>query len=418
MKIQNVKIDDLRPFERNPKIHPESQLKKLEKSISEFGWTNPVLATKEGMIVAGHARVEAAKRLNLSEVPVIYLDMPYEKAIAYVVADNRLAELAETDVEKLSDILNELIEIPDFDIELTGFNLDEIGEIDLQLPTPETEEDDFDADKAIGEIDEPITKRGDVVLLGSHRLMCGDSTDAGDVKKLMDGKKADMVFTSPPYNGGSNSGTGGYRGNNKRDTKEFYNDYNDDMGKEAYYTFLINVLKNIHTITKHTSPVLWNVSYNAKSRDDYGRIIFSHENPFQVRETIVWDKGVGMNIAASGILSRTCEFIFLMSVDNKYYTNQGKHDTWWNVWRISNKDGDNMQNNHGASFPVKVVSEGLNKFSSTGNIVLDPFLGSGSTLIAAEQTNRICYGMELSEKYCDIIVHRWEEFTKKKAVRL
>ena len=133
MKIQNVKIDDLRPFERNPKIHPESQLKQLEKSISEFGWTNPVLATKEGMIVAGHARVEAAKRLNLSGVPVIYLDMPYEKAIAYVVADNRLAELAETDTENLSDILNELIEIPDFDIELTGFDIGDIESLNADI---------------------------------------------------------------------------------------------------------------------------------------------------------------------------------------------------------------------------------------------------------------------------------------------
>ena len=133
MKIQNVKIDDLRPFERNPKIHPESQLKKLEKSISEFGWTNPVLATKDGMIVAGHARVEAAKRLNLSEVPVIYLDMPYEKAIAYVVADNRLAELAETDTGNLSDILNELIEIPDFDIELTGFDIGDIESLQADI---------------------------------------------------------------------------------------------------------------------------------------------------------------------------------------------------------------------------------------------------------------------------------------------
>lgn len=126
MKIETVKVDKLKPFERNPKIHPESQLKLLRKSISEHGWTNPILATKEGMIVAGHARLEAAKQLNLAEVPVIYLDMPYERAIAYVVADNRLAELAETDTTALLEILNELVEIPDFDIELTGFEMDDI----------------------------------------------------------------------------------------------------------------------------------------------------------------------------------------------------------------------------------------------------------------------------------------------------
>ena len=125
MKIETVEIDKLKPFERNPKKHPESQLKKLEKSISEFGWTNPILATKDGMVVAGHARLEAAKRLNIGKVPVIYLDMPYEKAIAYVIADNRLAELAETDTAQLSALLGELSVLPDFDIELTGFDVEE-----------------------------------------------------------------------------------------------------------------------------------------------------------------------------------------------------------------------------------------------------------------------------------------------------
>jgi len=129
MIIETVEIDKLKPFERNPKVHPESQLKKLEKSISEFGWTNPILATKDGMVVAGHARLEAAKRLNIGNVPVIYLDMPYDKAIAYVIADNRLAELAETDTAQLSELLGELSAVPDFDIELTGFDVDEVASL-------------------------------------------------------------------------------------------------------------------------------------------------------------------------------------------------------------------------------------------------------------------------------------------------
>ena len=127
MIIETIEVDKLRPFERNPKKHPESQLEKLRKSILEFGWTNPILATKDGMIVAGHARLEAAKQLNFNEVPVIYLDMPYEKAIAYVIADNRLAELADTDAGQLSELLGELSAIPDFDIELTGFDIEETG---------------------------------------------------------------------------------------------------------------------------------------------------------------------------------------------------------------------------------------------------------------------------------------------------
>lgn len=122
MQIELIKTDELKPFERNPKIHPDHQLKKIEKSISEFGWTSPILATTDGMVVAGHARLEAAKRLNIAEVPVIYLDLPYEKAVAYVLADNRLAELAENDTEKLANLLNEIWEFPDFDLELTGYD--------------------------------------------------------------------------------------------------------------------------------------------------------------------------------------------------------------------------------------------------------------------------------------------------------
>ena len=138
METLFIKTDDLKPFERNPKTHPEHQLKKIEKSIIEFGWTNPILATKDNMVVAGHARLEAAKRLNMEEVPVIYLDLPYEKAVAYVLADNRLAELAETDTEQLSSLLNEILDFPDIDLELTGYddsflytsNFEPVGEED------------------------------------------------------------------------------------------------------------------------------------------------------------------------------------------------------------------------------------------------------------------------------------------------
>jgi len=122
MEVKLIQTDELKPFERNPKIHPDHQLKKIEKSISEFGWTNPILATKDNMVVAGHARLEAAKRLYIAEVPVIHLDIPYEKAVAYVLADNRLAELAENDTEKLANLLNEIWEFPDFDFELSGYD--------------------------------------------------------------------------------------------------------------------------------------------------------------------------------------------------------------------------------------------------------------------------------------------------------
>ncbi len=240
-----------------------------------------------------------------------------------------------------------------------------------------------------------------------HYIMCGDSTCAEDVGLLMDGVKADMAFTSPPYNSG-NQATGAYNGNKigRTDFKNLYISDFDDLSSQEYQQFLIDILNCLSIVVKDTSPVLWNVAYNAKSRSDYGHIVFSDRHPFDIKETIIWDKSVGMNISAKGILSRTCELIFLMSVNKEYFTNQTKFDTWWNVWRINPRDGDNMQNGHGASFPVDLPIEGITKFCVKDGVVYDPFLGSGTTLVAAENTGRVGYGMEISEAYCSVTLQR------------
>src|SRR3990167_2076173 len=191
-KIKYVDIDSLQPFGKNPKKHPESQIKAVAKSIQKFGWTNPILAIiheNKNLVIAGHARLEAAKSINLKQVPVIFLDIPYEKAIAYNISDNKLAELAEWDEPLLAEILKNMDkEI----ISLTGFEDNEIQRL-LDSIKEITEDNPPELGK------EAIAKLGDIYQLGKHRIMCGDSTKKEDVDKLMDGKKADMIFTDPPY---------------------------------------------------------------------------------------------------------------------------------------------------------------------------------------------------------------------------
>ena len=336
-------------------------------------------------------RLKAMKEAGWKEVPVEIVDWDEDKQRQFIIKDN--VGFGEWDWEMLANEWD-AEQLEEWGLDIPAF--DDPKEL-------EAEEDDY-------EMPDQITTdivMGDLFEIGQHRLLCGDSTDSDAVARLMNGEKADMVFTSPPYNSGGNSGTGGYRGNDKRETKKFYNkqEISDNWTKEGYFKFCISILNNISIISQDNTPVLWNVMYNANSRDDYGKVIFSDLNPFTVKETIIWDKGVGMNICSTGILSRTCELIFLMSKGEKYYTNQ-LNDTYWNTWRISNKQGENMKWGHGASFPVQLPSEGIEKFSKINSLIYEPFTGSGTTMVAAHQLNRRCYGMELDVKYCDVIVNR------------
>mgnify|MGYP003147844755 FL=1 len=403
MQLEKIKINKLKAATYNPRQISTKQYNDLKKSLDKFGVVDPIIINKDYTVIGGHQRLKICKELNHKEIGCIILDLDKD------------------DERELNIRLNKNTGEFDMDILANEFDIDNLVDwgfkhIDLGLNIDKIFEGNTEDDH-IPEVKESRVKLGDVWQLGKNRLMCGDSTKKSDVEKLMNGDKADMVFTSPPYNSGGNSGTGGYRGNEKRQTKEFYNQCSDNWTKSEYKLFLIKVLKNIHSICTEISPILWNVMYNANARDDYGKIVFSDDNPFTVKETIIWDKGVGMNITATGILSRTCELIFLMSKGDKYYTNQ-KKEVYWNTWRISNRGGGNMQYGHGASFPVDLPKEGIIKFSKKNHIIYEPFLGSGTTLIACEKTNRICYGMELDTKYCDVIIERWEQFTGQKATKL
>jgi len=418
MQVEEVKISDIENHPNNPKIHEDKQIRLIEKSIKKFGYTNPVILSADGIILAGHARVKAAIQMGQDTIPAIRTKLTGKDADAYLIADNRLTELAQYDRDILSDLLSDL---PADLVDLTGFDSvqvdallagEDIPEIEkfISDSQPEEPREEVGAEPQIDRAAE-LNKKwqvqpGDLWQCGDHRLICGDCTDSAVVERVMMGEKADMVFTSPPYNQG---------GKAKR-LPAFYGGNGDNKTKDEYAEFIINTLKVISCISKDDTPILWNVSYNANSRDDYGRLIFSDYNPFHVMETIIWDKKHGFNISARGILSRDSEFIFLMVRGEDYYTNQGRYDTWYNTWRISTNGS--QTEGHGAAFPIGLPIKGIESFCIDVGLVFEPFLGSGTTLIACENTGRKCRGIEISPDYCAVVLERFKEATGKEPVKI
>lgn len=411
-ELRRVPADQLQPNPKNWRKHPEAQANALRGVLAEVGIASAVLAreTPEGglMLIDGHLRTET---LHNAEIPVLVLDVTEEEADKILATFDPLGAMAESDADALRALLE--------DVE-TGSQ--ELADMLTALAEDAGVLDGADAAEIVeDEVPEPavdpITKPGDLWILGDHRLLCGDSTKAEDVERLMGGAKADLCFTSPPYNAGDAS-TGAYRNGsaNRTDFKKMYNTEFDNMSSAEYQQFLLRILHQTERVLEDSGLVLWNVSYNAKSRREYGLVIFSENNPLPVQETIVWDKKIGMNVAGDNIYSRSCELVFLLSRTNKYKSNQNG-GVYWNVWRITARDGDNMQNGHGASFPVALPSIGIQQHTQSGDAVYEPFCGSGTTLIAAEQLGRKCYGMEISPQYCDVIVKRWETLTGRQAER-
>ena len=331
----------------------------MAASIREFGFKVPIIIDKNGEIVAGHTRIMAAEQLSLKKVPCIIADDLTEAQIkAFRIADNQTASLTGWNEELLSVELDALADM-DFDLSITGFSDIEIGEL-LNLGRGGVTED-----QPPDPPEEPTTKPGDLWLLGRHRLLCGDATVAADVERLMDGKKADMVFTDPPY-GIDYSGRGENTSNKI---------LNDDIDPTEFY----------------------NIGNDIEERYIWGRVenyIHLHEKP---RDTIIWKKNnFGMGRGYRG--QYECCF---------YYGAFNGSDS--DVWEIA-KDTKYL---HPTQKPVQLCARAIK--NSNPKTVVDYFGGSGSTLIACEQLGRSCYMMELDPKYCDVIVQRWENFTGKKA---
>ncbi len=388
-KIIDMEIDGLIPYINNARVHSDNQISQIAASIKEFGFTNPVLLDGQKGVIAGHGRIEAAKKLSIEKVPCIELSHLTEiQKKAYILSDNKLAENATWNEDLISLELQTLKE-SDFNIDLTGFSLD-----DIIL----SENEGLTDDDAIPEDVEPVTKLGDLWVLGEHRVLCGDSTKTDDYELLMNGSKSDIVFTSPPYNAGKTPKENGK-----------YRDNKDSMSKEKYIEFL-------DTFTKLSLSFSDYVFSNIQSLK--GNKIALIEHLYNLKEfyadEIIWDKGSSQPAMARRVLNSTFEHIYVFSQEATRAI--GKKDfrgTINNIFQLSSRSDKEFAAVHKATFPVKLPEMFIEWFVETS--VLDPFLGTGTTLIACEKTNRKCYGMEIDPHYCDVIVKRWEDYTGKKA---
>jgi DNA modification methylase len=377
-EIEMRSTKELIPYVRNTRTHSEEQVGQIAASIKEFGFTNPVLVDQDNMIIAGHGRVMAANKLDLKEVPTIRLDYLTEaQKRAYVIADNRLALNADWDYEMLKVELKELDDL-EFDVNLLGFEDKEINDL-LAEPT----EGLVDEDEVPDLPDEPVTKLGDLWQLGNHRLLCGDSTSIDAVDALMDGNKADMVFTDPPY------------GINYQDLQKNHKKIENDES--------LSNIKELLSITLGFDCPLY-ICCNWKCFSTFEECM--NEYGKYPKSCIIWDKKV--RVQNLDKFFKQHEFIL-------YYGEFGGQETLdGDVWQCSRE----VRKDHPTAKPVELCERAIRYSSDINSIVLDLFLGSGSTLIAAEKTNRKCYGMELDPKYCDVIINRWQDFTGKEAVHL
>jgi DNA modification methylase len=397
MNIEWVKTKDIIPNENNPRILKDDKFKKLVQSIKDFPEMleiRPIVVNNEMMILGGNMRWKAIQEIGIKEIPIIKAEnLTEEQQREFLIKDN--VGFGEWDWDALANDWNPE-ELNEWGLDVPNMDLTELEAEDDNFEEPENVETDI--------------VLGDLFEIGEHRLLCGDSTDSDSVARLMDGEKADMVFTSPPYNSGDVAMRGG--GNfafGKKGAKTLYENYKDDKTPQEYFDFCISILNNISLIVNELHSVFWNVSYNANSRDDYGKIVFSDVNPFRVKETIIWNKGIAIPITSEGILSRNSEFVFLMSNGEKYLTNQkiGEKSVYWNTWNISSSGS--QYNEHKACFPIELPFRAIEDFSKKNHIVYEPFTGSGTTMVASHQLKRKCYGMELDPKYCQVIIDRMKK---------
>jgi DNA modification methylase len=390
-KLEHWPIERLLPYIRNARTHSGEQIAQIAASIAEFGFTNPVLIDKDGGIIAGHGRVQAARKLGMSEVPCLRLShLTKTQTQALVIADNRLALNAGWDAEMLKVEFAELKELG-FDLELTGFDADEIAE--LLAPAPNAGLTDPDEAPALPE--NPSTKPGDVWVMGKHRLLCGDSTSMDDLARLCKDQMVDMWLTDPPYNVAYEGGT-----------KEKLTIKNDSMGDDQFRQFLRDAYTAADSVMKAGAVFyIWHADsegYNFRGA--------AKDAGWTVRQCLIWKK-------SSLVLGR--QDYQWQHEPCLYGWKEGASHLWASDRKqttILEFDKPSRNGEHPTMKPVGLFEYQLLNNTKGGDMVLDSFGGSGTTLIAAEKNGRIARIMELDPKYCDVIVQRWQDFTGQIAI--
>ena len=399
-------IDKLIEYARNPRKNDHA-VDRVAAAIREFGFRVPVVAKSDGTVVDGHLRLKAAKKLGLTEVPVVLADDMTDLQIkAFRLSVNKMAELAEWDDELLAIEFAELADAG-FDNLLTGFTQDEIDALTPeQIPEGLTDED------AVPEVQaEPVSKMGDVWVLGKHRVMCGDSTSIDAVETLMAGKKADFCFTSPPYNAAIKSAQIHSKAPKSSAGGLYVGGYSDDKSSTEYVQFNSDIISALSAVAGENFTCCYNINYNKNSPSEYIDVIHAAKQSIPLVETIVWEKAMAVSLQGDN-LTRIFEFVFVLC-KGKFKINKNRTDCLKNLWKISNI-GANHES-HKACFPIKLVEEGIKNFAPHGAVIVEPFGGSGTTLIAAEKLGCSAFLMELDPCYVDVIVRRWQEFTGKQA---
>lgn len=410
-----VAVERLIPYARNSRTHSEQQVAQIAASIREFGFTNPVLIDAEFGIIAGHGRVLAARKLGLAEVPCLLIDyMTEAQRRAYVIADNKLALNAGWDDELLALELGELGEMG-FDLSLTGFSKDELS--DLLLGGEGADDPGLTDEDSVPEVlPDPVTRRGDVWILGPHRVMCGDSLSTTDVGRLMEDKLADMVWTDPPYLmdfRGAVGGDGKVRSKHKAIA-------NDNLSKSEGEQFLRDFTAQLRAWCQGA----WYVTFYRLGIDWMFEALKA--NGLKWRNLIIWKKQQ-LNLSNSDyksiyepmILGWSDDYqpiFYGWNMEHPWHGTKGATDVWEvalpSIWEIDRTKKNDL---HPTMKPVELIARSIQNSTKAGEVVLDFFGGSGSTLIAAQKHGRVARLIELEPTYTDVIVRRWQEFTGKAA---
>ena len=377
MEITMMEINKVIPYENNPRKNDDA-VDEVANSIEKFGFKNPIIVDKNYVIIAGHTRLKASIKLGLTHVPVIVADdLTEDQANALRLVDNKTGEISKWDKAKLEEELKN-INWADLDCLMTDFGFSDV----FASEEVEVVDDDFDEGQYLS--NEPYSVQGDIYLLGKHRVMCGDSTDAEQVAKLLDGKEADMVFTDPPYNVN-------YEGSDGQSIQ------NDDMGDAEFHDFLFLVFKNLFNSMKEGSPIY---VCHADSEGLNFRSAFK-EAGFKLAQCLIWAK----NSFTMGRQDYQWQHEPILygwkEGKGHYFVDDRSQSTVWNYDKPKHNDL------HPTMKPLELVGKAINNSSLKGELVLDLFGGSGSTLIASEQAERTNYSMELDEKYADVIVKRY-----------
>jgi DNA modification methylase len=413
LSIVYASIGSLRPYTKNARIHTKQQIKMIAESIKAFGFTNPILTDENNNIVAGHGRVEAAKLIGMVNVPTVCLgNLTSDQIRAYVIADNRLAEKAGWDESILAIELQYLLSVDlGFEVSITGFEVPEIDFILQQSSVKPDIDDKFEAPSGLA-----ISCLGDLWLLGKHRIYCGNSLEQQSFDKLMDGRKADAVFVDPPYNvaiDGHASGNGSIR----------HREFKMAAGEMTEQQFLEFLSTSFGLLVRYSKP--GSVHFACMDWRHAGEILTAGKYSYDsLLNLCVWAKDNG---GMGSFYRSQHELIFVFRNDRAPHRNNiqlgkfGRNRT--NVWQYPGANTLSRKGEEGKLLalhptvkPVALVADALLDCTRPGGLILDSFLGSGSTLVAAERTGRICYGIELDPLYVDTVIQRWQRYTGGSAV--